>query len=55
MASRQAVLGFLFGVAVVASGFVFDPPPIVGWAFLVLIFGGWLVFAVRDRRNSGRG
>jgi hypothetical protein len=52
MPSWQSVLGFLFGVAVIASGFVFDLPRLVGWALLVLIFGGWLFFAIRDRRNA---
>ena len=49
MFSRESVLGFLFGVAVVVSGFVFDLPPVLGWVLLVVIFGGWLIFAIRER------
>jgi hypothetical protein len=46
------VLGFLFGLAVLVAAFVFDLPGVIGGALLVLIFGGWLFFAIRDRRKS---
>lgn len=46
------MLGFLFGVAVIAAGFVFDLPRAVGLILIVLIFGGWLLFAIRDRRKG---
>jgi hypothetical protein len=52
MPSWQSALGFLFGLAVVVSGFVFDLPQVIGWALLILIFGGWLFFAIRDRRQA---
>ena len=50
--SREAVLGFLFGVAVVAAPFFFDFPPAIGGALIVLIFGGWAFFSIRDCRRS---
>ena len=50
--SREAVLGFLFGLAVVAAPFVFNYPPVIGGALVVLIFGGWIFFSIRDRRKS---
>ena len=52
--SREAVLGFLFGVAVlaIASGLVFGIPGVIGGALIVLIFGGWIFFSIRDRRKS---
>jgi hypothetical protein len=46
------VLGFLFGVAVIAAGFVFDLPRAIGLALIVLIFGGWIILSIRDRRKS---
>jgi hypothetical protein len=52
MPSREAVLGFLFGLAVITAPFVFDFPPVIGGALLVLIFGGWIFFSIRDRRKS---
>jgi hypothetical protein len=50
--SREAVLGFAFGVAVIVLGFVLDYGPIVGSALIALIFGGWLYFSIRDRRRA---
>jgi hypothetical protein len=52
MPTWPTILGFLFGLAVVVSGFVVELPRLAGWALLVLIFGGWLVFAIRDRRRA---
>ena len=48
------MLGFLFGVAVlaIASGLVFGIPGVIGGALIVLIFGGWIFFSIRDRRKS---
>lgn len=46
------MLGFLFGVAAIAAGFVFDLPRAIGLILIVLIFGGWLFFSIRDRRKS---
>ena len=50
--SREAVLGFAFGVAVIVLGFFIDYGPILGWIVIALIFGGWLYFAIRDRRDA---
>jgi hypothetical protein len=47
--SREAVLGFVFGVAVIVAGSLFDLPGWLGVLLLVFIFGGWLSFAIRDR------
>jgi hypothetical protein len=49
--SREAALGFLFGVAVIAAGVVFDLLR-VSSALILLIFGGWIFFSIRDRRKS---
>jgi hypothetical protein len=53
MPSREALLGFLFGVAVIVAGAVFDLPHGIGLALLVLIFGGWAFSSIRDRRQIG--
>jgi hypothetical protein len=50
MPSTPSILGFLFGLAVVVVSVAFDLPPIVGGVLIALIFGGWLVTAVIDRR-----
>jgi hypothetical protein len=44
------VFGFLFGTAVLVAAFVFDLPGLVT-ALIVVAFGGWAVFAIRDRRR----
>jgi hypothetical protein len=44
------VLGFLFGVAVIAAGVVFDLARVSG-VLILLIFGGWIFFSIRDRRK----
>jgi hypothetical protein len=48
------VLGFLFGIAVIATaaGLVFDIPGVFGSVLIWLIFGGWIFFSIRDRRRS---
>jgi hypothetical protein len=48
------VLGFLFGVAVIviAAGIVIDVPGVIGSGLIVLIFGGWIFFSMRDRQKS---
>ena len=45
------MLGFLFGVAVIVAGGVFDLPS-VSSALVLLIFAGWIFFSIRDRRKS---
>jgi hypothetical protein len=47
------VLGFLFGVAVIviADGLAFGLPAVIGSALIVLIFGGWIFFSIRDRQK----
>ena len=49
--SREAALGFLFGIAVLVAGPVFDIQGVSG-ALILLIFGGWIFFSIRDRRRS---
>jgi hypothetical protein len=51
MPSREAILGFLFGLAVLVAAYAFDLPGVIGGALLVLIFGGWIFFSIRDRRK----
>jgi hypothetical protein len=50
--SREALLGFAFGVAVIVLGFFVDLGPILGWVPIAFIFGGWLYFSIRDRREA---
>jgi hypothetical protein len=50
--SREALLGFAFGVAVILLGFFVDFGPILGWAPIAFILGGWLYFSIRDRREA---
>jgi hypothetical protein len=52
--SREAVLGFLFGVAAIAiaAGLVFGIPGVIGSVLIWLIFGGWIFFSNRDRRRT---
>jgi hypothetical protein len=52
MPSREAVLGFMFGVAVIAAGFAFDLPRGTGLALVIFIFGGWAFFSIRERRGG---
>ena len=40
------MLGFLFGVAVIVAGGVFDLPS-VSSALVLLIFAGWIFFPIR--------
>jgi hypothetical protein len=51
MPSREAVLGFLFGVAVIAAVIVFHLPSL-GSTLMLLILGGWIFFSIGDRRRS---
>ena len=50
--SREALLGFAFSVAVIVLGFFVEYGPILGWALIVFIFGGWLYFSIRERREA---
>ena len=45
------MLGFLFGgrLAVLAVGYTFLG--VIGGALVGLVFGGWIFFAIRDRRR----
>ena len=49
MLRSPALLGFLFGLTVIAVGFLADPPDATGWIILVGLLGGWL-FAEIARR-----
>jgi hypothetical protein len=44
------MLGFLFGVAVLVASAVIDAR--VTGALILLIFGGWIFFSIRDRRRT---
>jgi hypothetical protein len=48
--SRNAVLGFLFGLAVlmIAYGILGDIPAVIAAAMIPLIFAGWIFFSIRD-------
>jgi hypothetical protein len=56
MPSREAVLGFLFGLAVlmIAYGILGDIPAVIAAAMIPLIFASWIVFSIRDRIRGGR-
>ena len=54
--SREAVLGFLFGLAVlmIAYGILGDIPAVIAAAMIPLIFAGWIFFSIRDRIRGRR-
>jgi hypothetical protein len=56
MPSREAALGFLFGLAVlmVAYGVLGDIPAVIAAAIIPLIFAGWIFFSIRDRIRGRR-
>jgi hypothetical protein len=56
MPSREAVLGFLFGVAVltIAGGILGDTPAVIAAAMLPLIFVAWIFFSIHDRIRGRR-
>jgi hypothetical protein len=56
MPSREAVLGFLFGLAVlmIAYGILGDIPAVIAAAMIPLIFAGWISFSIRDRIRGRR-
>jgi hypothetical protein len=56
MPSREAVLGFLFGLAVlmIAYGILGDIPAVIAAAMIPLIFAGWMFFSIRDRIRGRR-
>jgi hypothetical protein len=56
MPSREAVLGFLFGLAVlmIAYGILGDIPAVIAAAMIPLIFAGWIFFSIRDRIRGRR-
>lgn len=42
------MLGFAFGLAVLFVAYTF--PGVIGGTLVGLVFAGWIVFAIRDRR-----
>jgi hypothetical protein len=56
MPGREAVLGFLFGLAVltIAYGILGDIPAVIAAAMIPLIFAGWIFFSIRDRIRARR-
>jgi hypothetical protein len=56
MPSREAVLGFLFGraVLIIAYGILGDVPAVIAAAVIPLIFAGWIFFSIRDRIRGSR-
>jgi hypothetical protein len=56
MPNREAVLGFLFGLAVlmIAYGILGDIPAVIAAAMIPLIFAGWIFFSIRDRIRGRR-